>query len=46
MQDRAAPLRIALAFVFLAIASIGYPAATQAQSVDPTKDAVSERSSR
>jgi formate dehydrogenase subunit gamma len=42
MQALAAPLRIALAMVFLAIAAIGYSAATQAQSVNPTKNAVSE----
>jgi formate dehydrogenase subunit gamma len=42
MQDRAAPLRIAGVLVFLAIAAIGYPAPTQAQSVNPTKNAVSE----
>ncbi len=44
MQALAARLRIALALVFLAIAAIGYPAAAQAaNSVDPTKDAVSEQ---
>ena len=43
MQALAAPLRIALAFAFLAIAAIGYSAATQAQSVNPTKNAVSEQ---
>jgi formate dehydrogenase subunit gamma len=42
MQARAAPLRIALALVFMAIAAIGYPAAAPAQSVNPTKNAVSE----
>jgi hypothetical protein len=44
MQALAAPLRIVFAaLVFLAIAMIGYPAATQAQSVNPTKSAVSEQ---
>jgi len=43
MQALAAPLRIALAMAFLAVAAIGYPAATQAQSVNPTKSAVSEQ---
>ncbi len=42
MQALAAPLRIVLVLVFLAVAAIGYPAATQAQSVNPTKNAVSE----
>ena len=44
MRALAAPLRLVLAaLVFLAIAAIAYPAATQAQSVNPTKDAVSEQ---
>ena len=44
MQALAAPLRIVLAaLVFLAVAAIGYPAAPQAQSVNPTKSAVSEQ---
>jgi formate dehydrogenase subunit gamma len=43
MQALAAPLRIVLTAVFLAVAAIGYPAATQAQSVNPTKSAVSEQ---
>jgi formate dehydrogenase subunit gamma len=43
MQALAARFRIALALVFLAIAAIGYPAAAQAQLVNPTKDAVSEQ---
>ena len=42
MQALAAPLRTVLVLVFLAVAAIGYPAATQAQSVNPTKNAVSE----
>jgi len=42
MQCPAAPLRIVLVLVFLAVTAIGYPAATQAQSVNPTKSAVSE----
>ena len=43
MQPLATPLRIALALVFLAIAAIGYLSAAQAQSVNPTKNAVSEQ---
>jgi formate dehydrogenase subunit gamma len=42
VQALTAPLRIILVLVFLAVAAIGYPAATQAQSVNPTKNAVSE----
>src|SRR6516165_8199482 len=42
VQALAAPLRTVLVLVFLAVAAIGYPAATQAQSVNPTKNAVSE----
>ena len=42
MQVFAASLRIVLVLVFLAVAAIGYSAATQAQSVNPTKSAVSE----
>jgi formate dehydrogenase subunit gamma len=42
VQALAAALRTVLALVFLAVAAIGYPAATQAQSVNPTKNAVSE----
>jgi formate dehydrogenase subunit gamma len=42
VQALTAPLRIVLVLVFLAVAAIGYPAATQAQSVNPTKNAVSE----
>ena len=42
MQALAAPLRIVLVLVFLAVAAIGYPVAAQAQSVNPTKSAVSE----
>ncbi len=42
MQALAAPLRIVLVLVFLAVAAIGYPAAAQSQSVNPTKSAVSE----
>jgi formate dehydrogenase subunit gamma len=43
MQARAVPLRIGLVLGFLAIASITYLAVAQAQSVNPTKDAVSEQ---
>jgi formate dehydrogenase subunit gamma len=44
MQALAAPLRIVLAaLVFLAIGAMGYSAAAQSQSVDPTKSAVSEQ---
>jgi formate dehydrogenase subunit gamma len=42
MQALAAPLRVVLAAVFLAIAAAGYPAAAQSQSVNPTKSAVGE----
>ena len=42
MQALAAPLRNVLVLVFLAAAAIGYPTATHAQSVNPTKSAVSE----
>ena len=43
MQSLAAPLRIALAaLVFLAIAAAGSLTPAQGQSVNPTKDAVSE----
>ena len=42
MQALATPLRIVLVLVFLAVAAIGYPVAAQAQSVNPTKSAVSE----
>jgi len=42
VQALAAPLRIVLVLVFLAVAAIGYPAAAQSQSVNPTKSAVSE----
>jgi formate dehydrogenase subunit gamma len=42
VQALTAPLRTVLVLVFLAVAAIGYPAATQAQSVNPTKNAVSE----
>jgi formate dehydrogenase subunit gamma len=42
VQALAAPLRIVLVLVFLAVAAIGYPVAAQAQSVNPTKSAVSE----
>src|SRR5260370_14691892 len=43
VQALAAPLRIVLVLVFLAVAAIGYPAAAQSQSVNPTKSAVSEQ---
>jgi formate dehydrogenase subunit gamma len=44
VQALAAPLRIALAALFLvAIAVAGSPAAAQTQSVNPTKNAVSEQ---
>jgi formate dehydrogenase subunit gamma len=43
VQARAVPLRIGLVLGFLAIASITYLVAAQAQSVNPTKDAVSEQ---
>ena len=42
MQALAAPLRIGLVIVFLAVAAIGYPAAIKAGSVNPTKSAVTE----
>ena len=42
MQALAAPLRIVLVLALLAVAAIGYPVATQAQSVNPTKRAVTE----
>jgi formate dehydrogenase subunit gamma len=42
VQALATPLRIVLVLVFLAVAAIGYPVAAQAQSVNPTKSAVSE----
>ena len=42
MQALAAPLRIVCILVFLAVAAIVNPTATQAQSVNPTKSAVSE----
>jgi formate dehydrogenase subunit gamma len=42
VQALTAPLRIVFVLVFLAVAAIGYPTATQAQSVNPTKNAVSE----
>jgi formate dehydrogenase subunit gamma len=43
VQALAVPPRILLVLVFLAVAAIGHPAATQAQSVNPTKSAVSEQ---
>jgi formate dehydrogenase subunit gamma len=42
MQALAAPIRIALVLAFLAIAPIVYATTAQAQSVNPTKNAVSE----